>query len=512
MYLVGAGPGDPKLITIKGLECIKKADCIVYDRLVNPKILTYARSDTELIYAGKSPGCHILKQGEINTILIKKALEGKIVTRLKGGDPFVFGRGGEEVEKLVEYRIPYEIIPGITAGIAVPAYAGIPVTHRNYNSTLAFVTGNEDPNKEDSSIDWTKLATGVSTLVFYMGMRNLPMIVEKLITNGRSPKTPIALIRWGTRPEQETLVATLNTIVKKVEEVQFRNPAIIIVGEVVKLRDKMKWFEQKPLFGKRIVVTRSKDQASTLAEAIENLGGESWEFPTIDIQAPDDFAPMDAAIANLRDYQWLIFTSVNGVKKFFQRLRYHQKDVRELFGVKLCAIGPKTRKALESEGLICDYVPEEYRTEAIVKWLETQNIRGKKVLLVRANIARRLLSDTLKKLGAMITNVVAYKTVMGAANVEQLRQMLKNKAIHVITFTSSSTVRNFVEMLGLENYKELLQGVMIASIGPVTSDTIRSFGLKVDVEATEYTVNGLVEVIKNKIISKNRLTLKRGKY
>lgn len=502
VYLVGAGPGDPKLITIKGLECIKKADCIVYDRLVNSQILAYAQSSTELIYAGKSPGCHTFKQREINTILVKKALEGKIVTRLKGGDPFVFGRGGEEIEKLLEYGIPYEVVPGITAGIAVPAYAGIPVTHRKYSSTLAFITGNEDTNKEDSSIDWSKLATGVGTLVFYMGMRNLAMIVKKLIANGRSPKTPIALIRWGTKPEQETLVATLNTVVKKAEEVQFRNPAIIIVGEVVKLRDKMIWFEQKPLFGKRIVVTRSRDQASTLAEAIENLGGESWEFPIIDIQDPDDFTPMDAAIANLRNYQWLIFTSVNGVKKFFQRLYHYQKDARALFGVKLCTIGPKTKEVLKAKGLICDYVPEEYRTEAIIEWLKTQNMKGKKVLLVRANTARRLLSDALENLGAVVTNVVAYKTVMGTANIEQLRRMLKDGMIHIITFTSSTTVENFIKMLGLENYKELLQGVMIASIGPITSGTIRNFGLKVDVEAAEYTINGLIKAIKDKILLK----------
>ncbi|MCL4441304.1 MAG: uroporphyrinogen-III C-methyltransferase, partial [Firmicutes bacterium] len=388
VYLVGAGPGDPGLITVKGLNCIRKADVLVYDRLASPRLLTYARPEAERIYVGKSPDRHAMVQEEINQLLVDKAKEGKVVTRLKGGDPFVFGRGGEEAELLVENHIPFEVVSGITSAISVPAYAGIPVTHRGYTSTLAIITGNEDPSKDDSSIAWDKIATGAGTLVFLMGMGNLPGICARLMEFGRPPETPVALIRWGTRPEQRTITGTLENIHQRATEANFKNPAVIVVGEVVKLRDKLAWFENRPLFGRRVIVTRSREQASVLSSAIEALGGEAWEFPTIQIAPPEDFTPLDKAITDVRSYRWIIFTSVNGVKMFFDRMRENKKDIRDLSDVRLCAIGPRTKEELEMRGLMVDYVPGEYRAEEIVEGLRGKVLPGDRVLLPRADIAR----------------------------------------------------------------------------------------------------------------------------
>ncbi|KAB2954707.1 uroporphyrinogen-III C-methyltransferase [Heliorestis acidaminivorans] len=498
VYLVGAGPGDPGLITVKGLQCIQKAEVLVYDRLAGHRLLTYARPDAELIFVGKGPDLHVYKQEEINEVLKQKGLEGKIVTRLKGGDPYVFGRGGEEAEVLKEAGVPFEVVPGITSAISVPAYAGIPVTHRDFTSNFAVITGNEDPNKEDSAIDWAKISTGIGTLVFLMGMGNLPLIVKKLIENGRDAETPVALIRWGTRPEQKTLTGTLTNIVDRAKEENFKNPAIIIVGEVVKLRDTLNWFEKKPLFGKRVVVTRSRQQASAFAAKLEGLGAEPWEFPTIDIQDPEDLAPLHQAIEKIHEYEWIVFTSPNGVQRFFARYFEAGNDIRDLAGVRLCAIGPQTKKELAKFGLKVDYVPEEYRAEAIIEGLKDLDWKGRKVLLPRADIARKILPEALAEFGAQVDDVVAYRTVRGGGDAKLLRQMLAEKMIHAVTFTSSSTARNFVEMLGVETQEELinlLEGVTLASIGPVTSGTMVELGLTVDLEATEYTIPGLTEAL-----------------
>lgn len=495
VFLVGAGPGDPNLITVKGLECIRTADVVIYDRLASPRLLSSARPDAELIYVGKSPDRHTLKQEEINDLLVAKAMENKLVVRLKGGDPFVFGRGGEEAEALAAKGIPFEIVPGITSAIAVPAYAGIPVTHRNLTSTFAVITGHEDPTKNESNIAWDKISTGIGTLIFLMGMENLPYIVEKLISNGRSPDTPVALIRWGTRPEQRTLTGSLATIVELAEQHNFTSPAIIIVGEVVSLRDQLSWFEDKPLFGKRIVVTRSREQASAFAEKIESLGGEAWEFPTIAITDPDDFNPLDQVLEKIDKYDWIIFTSVNGVNSFFKRLRFHRRDLRELKGVRLCAIGPKTREALEAYGLIVDYLPEEYRAEAIIEGFAGEDLQGKRFLLPRADIARKILPETLRQMGAVVDEVTAYKTVREAADRDMLIELFQRKMIHVVTFTSSSTVKNFAGILAVSDLPGLLQDTTVACIGPITADTARSLGLKVDIEAKEYTIDGLIQAI-----------------
>ncbi|MBS3899346.1 MAG: uroporphyrinogen-III C-methyltransferase [Dethiobacter sp.] len=494
VYLVGAGPGDPGLITVKGLECIKKAEVLVYDRLASKRLLSYAPKNCEMIYVGKLPDRHTLRQEEINQLLVDKGLAGKIVTRLKGGDPYVYGRGGEEGELLRANGVPFEVVPGITSAIAVPAYAGIPVTHRDCTSSFAIITGHEDPNKTASSIAWDKIATGIGTLVFLMGVGNLSMIVKNLVDNGRAATTPVALIRWGTRPEQQVLTGTLADIVAKVAEAGFTSPAIIIVGEVVKLRETLSWFEEKPFFGKRVVVTRSREQASDLSRRIEEMGGEAWEFPAIEIVEPEDFAPMDEAIAKLGSYQWLIFTSVNGVDSFFSRLRQLGRDIRALNGVKLCAIGPKTKERLEEMCLSVEYVPSEYVAEAIIAGLRGKLQPGERVLLPRADIARAILPESLaNEMGAVVDNVVAYRTVRGDGDAELLKELLAEKMIHYITFTSSSTVKNFVEMLAAENIVESLQGVKLISIGPITSQAARDLGLTIDLEASEYTIDGLLE-------------------
>ena len=495
VYLIGAGPGDPGLITVKGLECIKIADVVIYDRLAGPRLLEHSRPDARCIYVGKGPDRHTLTQDEINSLLVEEASQGHIVARLKGGDPFVFGRGGEEAEELVRHGIPFEVVPGITSAIAVPAYAGIPVTHRSHTSTLAIITGNEDPDKEDSSIQWSKIATGAGTLVFLMGMGNLPAISSKLIEHGRDPQTPVALIRWGTRPEQRTLVGNLANIAGLAQEANFKNPAIIVVGEVVKLRERLRWFEDKPLFGQRILVTRSREQASALSRSIERLGGESVEFPTISITEPLDYTPMDEAIGRVSEYQWFIFTSVNGVKYFFNRLRHLGRDIRDLHGARICAIGPQTRKSLHDLALRVDYVPGEYRAEEIVSGLRELIKPGDRVLLPRADIARGALPVGLAALGARVDEVTAYRTVAGRGNAPLITQMLNDGDIDMITFTSSSTVRNFVELLGPGNVPELIGRALVACIGPITAQTAHELGLTVHIEAKEYTIDGLLQAI-----------------
>ena len=493
VYLVGAGPGDPKLITIKGSECIAKADVLVYDRLASRRLLSLARPDCELIYCGKSPDRHTLKQDEINQVLVDKGLAGKIVTRLKGGDPFVFGRGGEEAEALLDAGIQFEVVPGITSAIAVPAYAGIPVTHRDITTSFAVITGHEDPTKNETTIHWDHLAQSHGTLVFLMGMANLPMIAQKLMANGKKSTTPVAIIQWGTRPEQRTLVGKLETIATEVQKQKFSNPSIIIVGEVVSMREKLQWFEKQPLFGKRIIVTRARHQASELSQAIEALGGEAWEFPTIEIAPVSDKSYLIKAINHLKEFQWLIFTSANGVEGFFAELKNQERDVRDLIGLEIVAIGPATQAALEQRGLRTAFVPDEFRAEKIVEGLTGRVVAGQKVLLARAEEARDILPVSLIAMGAEVWDVPVYKTIIGGANREELQTMLREKEIQIVTFTSSSTVRNFVTLL--DGDVSLLEGVLLYSIGPITSATAEELGLKIFKEAAQYTISGLVDAL-----------------
>lgn len=497
VYLVGAGPGDPKLMTIKGMEAIQKAEVIVYDRLAHPSLLNHSKDDAEKIYVGKLPNKHTLQQEEINQLLVDKAKEGKIVTRLKGGDPSIFGRVGEEALELADNNIQFEIVPGITSAIAVPAYAGIPVTHRDFTSSLAIVTGHEDPTKNESNINWEKLSTATGTIMFLMGVSNLKLIREKLIENGRDENTPVALIRWGTRVEQETVVGTLANIVQKVEEAKLTSPAIIIIGEVVKLREKLQWFEKKPLFGKRVLVTRARSQASELSNMIQELGGEAVEFPVIKIVPTKESEGYKQAIEQLGTYDWIIFTSVNGVNSFFTKLKELKIDIRKMGEAKIAAIGPKTAQLLEEKGLIVEVLPQEFRAEGLLDSLEEHLKPGQRVLLPRADIARKILPEKLKEKGLEVVEIDAYETVIDASNKSEIVELLREKKVNIITFTSSSTVKNFLEALKDEPIEELLNGVTLASIGPITTETAEKLGLNVEIKASEYTIPGLVQAISN---------------
>ena len=524
VYLVGAGPGDPGLLTIKGLECVRKADVIVYDRLAHPSILAEAKPGAELIYVGKASSAHTMIQDDINALLVEKAREGKIVTRLKGGDPFVFGRGGEEAETLHEAGIPFEIVPGITSAIAVPAYAGIPVTHRGLCSTLGIITGHEDPAKTESSIKWDKIATGIDTLVFLMGVENLPNIVRNLVDNGRDPSTPIALIRWGTRTEQETLTGVLSDIVERVKTADFKAPAITVVGEVVNLREKLRWFDNRPLFGKRVLVTRSRDQAGALSDFLREHGAEPVEFPVIRIcpiiedngsgisnpgpttfedspgyVIPDPTAndPEDGpgyVIPDPSVYDWLLFTSANGVRATLDYLLSTGRDVRALAGPKIGAIGPKTAEELTKLGVRVDFTPSEFVAEAVVDQFP-EDPSGERILILRAAEAREILPEKLTERGATVDVVPIYRTELEQSDAARVREMLLNGEVDIITFTSSSTVSNFIELIGQDAAKQLPPSVQIACIGPITAKTAEEHGLKPTVVAGEYTIEGLVKAI-----------------
>jgi uroporphyrinogen III methyltransferase / synthase len=497
VYLVGAGPGDPGLLTIKGKALIEKADVIVYDYLVNEAFLDYAREGAELIYVGKSGGSHTMKQEDINNLLCDKAGKGLNVVRLKGGDPFIFGRGGEEAEILVKAGILFEVVPGVTSAIAAPAYAGIPLTHRDYTATVAFITGNEDPTKEQSNIDWEKISTGIGTLVFLMGIGNIEAIAAELIKHGRSPDTPAAIIHRGTVPAQISIEAKLSDIAAAAKREGIKPPGIIVVGDVVRLRQDLNWFESKPLFGKRIVVTRSRDQASQFLAGLTELGAECIEFPTIKIMPPFSWDGMDKAIQRLEDYNWLLFTSVNGVEYFFKRLYELGKDIRSLWNIKVAAIGPKTAEAVQHRGIRPDLVPDEYRAEAVIEAFKKYDLNGSSILLPRAFEAREILPDELRQMGAQVDVVEAYRTVMPEAGAEKLAAMLENGEIDMATFTSSSTVINFVSMFKdkRDALMQWMKDVTVACIGPITAKTAEDNGLKVGISAKEYTVEALTAAI-----------------
>ncbi len=496
VYLVGAGPGDYRLISMKAVDCLKMADVVVYDRLADDRILRWAPEDAEYIYVGKASSNHTMKQEDINQLLVDKAKEGKCVVRLKGGDPFVFGRGGEEGLLLRENNLPFEIVPGITSAISVPAYAGIPVTHRAVATSFAVVTGHEDPTKGKSNMRWEHLATGVDTLVFLMGVANLPHITSKLIENGRSADTPAAVIRWGTKPEQRTLITTVGKAAEDVAKNGIKPPAIFIVGEVVKLRDSLQWFDnlsQRPLFGKRILVTRARSQASKLTAKLENLGAEVIEAPAIEIADPSDlYEALDKAIDHVQDYHWMIFTSANGVEYFFNRLYQAGKDVRALGYAKIAAIGSATAEKLKQYGIVADVIPQEYRAEGVIEAMKGKLPPHAKILLPRAEEAREILPEKLREMGAEVEVAPAYRTVCGDVDSEALVSELINGEIDVVTFTSSSTVKNLVNIIGSVDF---LKDVKTACIGPVTADTAKSLGIEPDIIAKEYTIDGLVEAI-----------------
>jgi uroporphyrinogen III methyltransferase/synthase len=497
IYLVGSGPGDPGLFTVKGVRCMREADAVVYDRLAPEALLGYARPDAEKIYVGKKPGNPTMSQDEINTLLVELGRAGKTVVRLKGGDPYIFGRGGEEGLALHRAGLPFEVVPGVTSGVAAPAYAGIPVTHRNVSTSVAFVTGHEDPTKGSTDVDWGKLANGADTLVLYMGVGRIGEISAGLIAAGKNPETPVACVRWGTVAEQRTVTGTLDDIAERVSDVGLKPPAIVVIGEVVALREAgLDWYERRPLFGRRVVVTRARAQAGELSAELEDLGAEVHEFPTIEIRPPEDFGPLDAAIRDLDSFGLIVFTSVNGVDAFLTRLRHHDLDLRDVpRGARLAAIGPATAERLEEAGLRVDVVPEEYRAEALVGVLDTGRLAGERVLIPRARVAREILPEKLREAGAEVVVPPAYESVPSSEGGEELSLRLRSGEVDCVTFTASSTVENFVGAFGAEEAARLLAGTRVACIGPITADTARKHGLRVDAQADEYTIPGLVEVV-----------------
>ncbi len=485
VYLVGAGPGDPDLITVKGRRILEKADAVLFDHLAPESLLELAPAGAERLYVGKKKSSHAFTQAEICEMLIERARRGLTVVRLKGGDPFIFGRGGEEAEALANAGIPFEIVPGVTVPLGLAAYTGVPLTHREHTSAVTFVTGHAVDH-----IDWEKVGHA-ETLVIFMGLTTFPEVARELIARGRSADTPAMAVRWATRPDQETLTGTLATLPGRIAEYGMKPPATIVVGEVVMLRGKLDWYERLPLFGKRIVVTRAKGQAETLSAKLRALGAEAIELPTIEIRPAADYAPLDRAIAELGSYDWLIFTSANGVRFFLERLRQSPVDWRAL-RAKICAIGPATRAAVEALHLKVDLMGKEYVAEGLLSAFAPFDLDGKRVLLPRAAVARDLVPTELARRGARVDVVEAYRTVVPEDTADRAREILTGRRRpDCITFTSSSTVQNLAAAID----SHLLAGVKVASIGPITTQTARTLGIEVTAQARVFTVDGVVEAI-----------------
>lgn len=491
VYLVGAGPGDYKLITIKAMECIQNSDVIVYDRLANERLLNEAKENCELIYVGKESSNHTLSQDGINEVICNKAKEGKMVTRLKGGDPYVFGRGGEEGEYLLERGVDFEVVPGITSAIGGLCYAGIPITHRDFASSFHVITGHL--KDEESDLDWKTLAKLEGTMVFLMGISNLNNICKSLIKEGKDKTTPVAIINWGTRYNQRVVTGNLENIHDIVIKENIKPPSLIAVGGVVSLRDKLNFFENKALFGKSIVVTRARAQNSSLVEKIMDLGGNPIEFPTIKIKEIPNNKELENEIENIDSYSYIVFTSANGVDIFMNKMFNKDKDIRALSGAKIVAIGPATAKALKNKGIIADIVPKEYVAESIFENLKEVVTDKDKILIPRASEARDYLVANLSEI-CTVKEVKTYETIIGEAHKEEILKRLEDGEIDYVTFTSSSTVKNLVEIIGTENVSKLNNSKII-SIGPITTKTVESFGLSVYKEPKEYTIDGILEVI-----------------
>jgi uroporphyrinogen III methyltransferase/synthase len=509
VYLVGAGPGDPGLITLKGAKLLERADVVVYDALCDPRLLAHCPR-AEHVYVGKRAAAHSFTQEQINALLVEQGRKRRVVVRLKGGDPFVFGRGGEECEALRAAGIEFEVVPGVTAAVAAPAYAGIPVTHRDFNSSFTLITGHEKEEEYrdeqakargsaagSSDLDWSSIAK-LPALAFYMGVKALPRITSKLIDHGMDPNTPAATIQWGTTPRQRTVVATVGTLASKVAEAKVAPPALTIVGRVVSLRDTMNWFERKPLFGQTIVVTRTRQQASELTSRLEELGAGVIEAPTIEVSPPADPSRVDQALARLHEYDWVIFTSANGVAETKRKLMQFGLDARTFGRAKLAAIGDATAAAVREH--LCDSValcPESFVAEALADELTRRGeVSGRKFLLLRADIARPVLRERLEAGGAaQVSDVAVYETHVANSLPPHLTDALDAKQVTWVTFTSSSTARNFVELLG-PDYRAKLQNVKIASIGPITTQTLKELGLEPAVQADQFNIPGLVAAIR----------------
>lgn len=499
VVLIGAGPGDPGLLTLKGRDVLALADVVVYDALANECLLRYVRPDAEKIYVGKVAGNHAMPQEEINALLVRKAREGKLVARLKGGDPYIFGRGGEEASALAASNVPFEVVPGISSTVAAPAYAGIPLTHRDLASSVTIVTGHEHPGKSSSVHNWKALAASGATLVFVMGMKNLPHIVSHLLDAGLAADTPSALVYRGSTPAQRSLTAPLSELPVAAKEAGFANPSVIVVGKVAGLRATLNWFENRPLFGRCIVVTRAREQASGLAQSLEALGAEVIQCPSIEIRPLTDYSALDTAVAGLHSYHWCIFTSVNGVTHFWQRLRHAGLDSRAFASCKIAAIGPATAQALYARGIAADFVPERYVAEGVVDGLlarEQSELNGQRILLPRAAKAREVLPDALRKAGATVEVISAYETSPGLGNKDEVLERLRTGTLSCVTFGSSSTVENFLTILPASTLLAHPE-TKLAAIGPITAQTLHKHGLPCHIMPVEYTIPALVDALQS---------------
>lgn len=495
VYIIGAGPGDPGLITVKGLRLLKVADVIIYDHLINESLLDYARKDAKKVNVGKQIGKRLLEQKEINKLLVKEVRKGKMVVRLKGGDPFIFGRGGEEVKALALHGIPYEVVPGITSAIAAPAYAGIPITHRRYASSVALVTGHEDITKEMSTVNLKKIAQSVDTVVCLMGVGKIDGVIKQIREGGRSPGTPVAIVERGTYANQRVIEGSLKDILPKAKRAQLKPPAVIIVGEVVKLRHTSSWFESLPLFGKTIIVTRAKGQTRSLIDLLEQAGAQVIPFPTIEITKPESFKLMDKTINHLDKYNYLVFTSVNGVKSFLSRMQELRKDLRCLNGIKIAALGRMTARVLREHLIYPEIVPRTFTSKQLAHELKKEDIKGEKVLLIRSELSSDVLPIQLKKLGAKVDELTAYRVRKPHVDSKKVVHLLKSRQVDLITFTSPSTFTNFISIMKGQVLLKLLQGVKVAAIGPVTKKEITGHGIRVPIIASQHTVPDLVDAI-----------------
>lgn len=498
VVLVGAGPGDPGLITVRGHRYLADADVVVYDHLVHPGLLKEARPDAELIDVGAASP-QALQQEAISYLLAEKAREGRLVVRLKWGDPFVFDDGGKEALYLAEQHVPFEVVPGIPAAIGAPSYAGVPITYPDAGDVLTLVRGHESEGQELPKLDWSRLAHLGGTIVCYAGPRQVPRIIDALVEHGRQPEETAALVYNGTLPDQHTIMGTLEEIARAARETVDRLPAILVVGAVAGLRPHLRWFESRPLFGRRVLVTRTRTQARDLVARLQELGASTIEAPMIEVVEPDDQAPLEAACAQIDTFQWIVFSSVNSVDYFMQRLLAGARDVRDLKGVSLCAVGPVTASKLTKYGLKVNLMPAEFRAEAIVDVLKaTADLKGTNILLPHADLARELLADALREAGANVTEVVAYRTVPVTAETPghpDVYRLLLDGAIDIVTFTSASTVRNFASQIGEEPARDLLRATTVACIGPVTAAAAETLGIDVQIVPSTYTVPGMVDAI-----------------
>ena len=496
VFLVGAGPGDPGLLTRRGADLLASADVVVYDALVSPELLSLAPKSAERIYGGKRSKDHAIPQGELNLLLVKKAKEGKRVVRLKGGDPYIFGRGGEEAEELASAQVPFEVVPGVSSIVAAPNYAGIPLTHRDHCSSFTVFTGHEDPTKANSALDLAWLAKSPGTKVILMGVERIRALAAGLVEQGMPANTPVGMVRWGTTPRQETLVATLSTIADEVDRTGFAAPAVTIIGGVVSLRPTLSWFEKRVLFGQRIVVTRTREQASQLSQQLKDLGADVLEIPTIRIGPPDDRQGLVDAILGLNGYDWLVFTSPNGVTSFFDAFFKSFHDLRDLGGCRIAAVGPATATKLKELHLQVDLMPDEYVSREIANaFQKEQTIENLNILLLRAQVAQPELPQALMELGAIVDDVACYKTVPETEDVSGSAARFQEEGADWITFTSASTVENFHARFPLPSLVKQFPKLRLASIGPETSKALSALGLSPHVEAKPHNIEGLIQAL-----------------